>query len=171
VGTRRPRPKPERPREGTAQSQRHGLLDGHLCVCLVRGTFFSSSFFFSFHELNFPPLPVPVSSMAGLGATGEGEGAVATGKRPLDAVAKPEAVPAEDGAQEKRARVEGGATGASGGGDAATAALQAALPLEKAVEATEAASGLKVCLDTTKVEVCWQVADEEAEDSSPIILW
>ena len=110
--------------------------------------------------------------MAGLGATGEGEGAVATGKRPLDAVAKPEAVPAEDGAQEKRARVEGGATGASGGGDApATAALQAALPLEKAVEATEAASGLKVCLDTTKVEVCWQVADEEAEDSSPIILW
>ena len=56
-------------------------------------------------------------------------------------------------------------------GQPATAALKAALPLEKAVEATEAASGLKVCLDTTKVEVCWQVADEEAEDSSPIILW
>ena len=61
-------------------------------------------------------------------AAGEGQGAVATGKRPLDALAlaTPEAVPSEDEAQEKRARVEGGATGASGGADApATAALQA----------------------------------------------
>jgi hypothetical protein len=142
-----------------------------ICVCMSRSRDFLQLFFFLFFPRTQFPSLARLSSMAGLGATGEGEGAVATGKRPLDAVAKPEAVPAEDGAQEKRARVEGGATGASGGGDAATAALQAALPLEKAVEATEAASGLKVCLDTTKVEVCWQVADEEAEDSSPIILW
>ncbi len=97
---------------------------------------------------------------------------MAAGKRPLEVEAKPESVPAEDGAQEKRARVEGGAAGASGGGvSPAKAALQGALQMEKAVEATEAASGLKICLNTTKVEVCWQVADEEAEDSSPIILW
>ena len=114
--------------------------------------------------------------MAGLGASNQ-ESAGAAGKRKLEPVGEAEAVPSEDRAQDKRARVEGGTAascaGETGGVGRAReeVAVLPALPLEKAVEATETASGLKVCLDATHVEVCWQVAEDETEDASPIVLW
>jgi hypothetical protein len=46
-----------------------------------------------------------------------------------------------------------------------------ALALEQAVHATTTASGLEVELTKTRVEVCWEVADDEAEDPRPITLW
>jgi len=50
--------------------------------------------------------------------------------------------------------------------------LLQSLPLDMAVEATAAiTSGLSIELMKTKVEVCWEVADDEAEDPTPITLW
>jgi len=50
--------------------------------------------------------------------------------------------------------------------------LLQSLPLDMAVEATAAiTSGLRIELMKTKVEVCWEVADDEAEDPTPITLW
>jgi hypothetical protein len=45
------------------------------------------------------------------------------------------------------------------------------IPLEQAVEVTVTASGLKVESKTTRLEVCWDVADDEAEDPKSITLW
>jgi hypothetical protein len=49
--------------------------------------------------------------------------------------------------------------------------LLPALQLERALEVVAKASGLKVEVASTRIEVCWEVADDEAEDSRPITLW
>lgn len=94
----------------------------------------------------------------------------------------------------KRARTEGDGAGNSGGSGVADAKLEhqseqedegkpersvtkakvemlPMIPLEQAVEVTATASGLKVEPKTTRLEVCWDVADDEAEDPKSITLW
>ena len=119
--------------------------------------------------------------MAGLGANEEAQGAKAN-KRPLEGESVQQADTDE---QAKRARTDGDASGGSVGVAEAGAEGEAgsevrkeqaekmlpALPLEKAVETTEKVSGLKVDINTTRIEVCWEVADEEAEDPRPTTLW
>ena len=116
-------------------------------------------------------------------------------KRP----AEDEAVEQDDvdaqGQGAKRARTEGDGAGNSGGSDGVAHAklvhqseqedegkpersvtkakleMLPMIPLEQAVEVTATASGLKVEPKTTRVEVCWDVADDEAEDPKSITLW
>jgi len=95
----------------------------------------------------------------------------------------------------KRARTEGDGAGNSGGSDGGADAklghqsekeeegkpersvtkakveMLPMIPLEQAVEVTATASGLKVEPKTTRIEVCWDVADDEAEDPKSITLW
>lgn len=90
-------------------------------------------------------------------------------------------VPQEEAATpSKRPRPSPAADEAAAGGSAEVEGVDSpekkadmlpALPLEKAVEATATASGLKLELNTTRVEVCWEVADDEAEDPKTITLW
>ena len=122
--------------------------------------------------------------------------AVEAGAQAQKRPAEGEAVEQDDvdaqGQGAKRARTEGDGAGNSGGSagvaDAklehhsdegksdksvtkAKVEMLPMIPLEQAVEVTATASGLKVEPKTTRLEVCWDVADDEAEDPKSITLW
>lgn len=46
-----------------------------------------------------------------------------------------------------------------------------ALALEKALDVASKTSGIHFDVSKTRLEVCWEVADDEAEDPKPITLW
>lgn len=136
--------------------------------------------------------PFQNTKMAGLGAIEEAADGAAAKREAEDAVcSKQEEV---DTQPHKRARTDGEA--ADGSSTAVKDEVKAecekteteaaegspapklpkveilpALALEQAVQTTAAASGLKVELTKTRVEVCWEVADDEAEDPRTITLW
>jgi hypothetical protein len=127
--------------------------------------------------------------------TAAGEAGAQAQKRPAeDDYVEQDDVDAQ-GQGAKRARTEGDGAGNSGGSDGVAHAklvhqseqedegkpersvtkakveMIPMIPLEQAVEVTATASGLKVEPKTTRLEVCWDVADDEAEDPKSITLW